>query len=221
MFDHYPTAGEIVSLCKTAGLDLAPEANPVLAAGVGKTEFERRANRKMLVGASATRKYDPPTDPNVLLLSGGERESVLRIHDVIGTPTIAYQPRGSTAETLVEGTDYDLDPANAAAEERPFTRIQFYRSWAGPLSDTLRLSIRVTGTFGYWSTIPADAFQAMLFLGVLDLLEAAKQNKTGGVTGWRALDYEEQYGQNTLRNLLDDWQKQADATVRRYWRPSA
>ena len=84
--------------------------------------------------------------------------------DVTGNSTFS--------STFTQGTDFDLEPFNAATLGRPYERIRLrptaFRSWPN-----YPRSVRVTGTFG-WATVPDPVNQYALVLAAKLLNRATK-----------------------------------------------
>jgi hypothetical protein len=79
---------------------------------------------------------------------------VIEIHDLTRTTaiTVKYDSAqdGTFATTLVENTDYQLEPLNAEADGRPFEQIRSRKGLFYPGSRVLKVS----GTFGWPGSAP-------------------------------------------------------------------
>lgn len=76
--------------------------------------------------------------------------------------TVDTDGNGSYETTWVEGTDFYLDPANAALEGQPSRRLVL-RSQAGRTFPSYDRAIKVVGSFG-WAAAPAQVRQAAVIL---------------------------------------------------------
>src|SRR5687767_1991754 len=159
----YPTATDVQAVLTAAGIALGT-LDTTTAAAAGVTDFERRVGRKMLAPAGTlTRYYPPPTN----------REGYLDLgRDLAACTSVQYQPEGATAETLALDTDYWLLPLNARSDDpaRPWTGIQLARRWTetpGPEQPAaLHRALRVTGRWGYDTTIPEDVWLPMVYRAI-------------------------------------------------------
>lgn len=95
-----------------------------------------------------------------------------------GTCTGSVSIVGSTLSNgtlLHQNVGYFLRPQNATTYDRPFTFLEFtYYQYGNPGS------ISVAGTFGFGSTVPDDAWFAILKKSVLHLIPSLEINITGG-----------------------------------------
>jgi hypothetical protein len=84
-------------------------------------------------------------------------EDVLKIDDTMTTTGLVVKTDtdadGTYATTLVLGTDFDMYPANAAAEGMPWTGIQL-RASSAAFFPSVRAGIQVTASWG-WTAIPS------------------------------------------------------------------
>lgn len=206
----YPSGLDIKDRLESAGFTIPDKMDLEQAAADGIAEFERVARRVMLAGDSETRYFDPP----------GNREGIVSIDDVIGTPSVVWQPQGSSPTTWTAGTDYRLEDVNAAAKGRPYTILRLYRcgGYGDPVPLSYRGAVAVTGTFGYGATIPDDAWRAMALLGGLAVGQELFQGESGGSQSWSAsaVGYSESFNPQVFMSLTNGWQGQADKIVSRY-----
>lgn len=86
---------------------------------------------------------------------------------------------GVYQETLAYGTDYILNPYNAASLNRPWTSIVLVGSNSFSLPTNLRPQIEVTAKWG-WPVVPDDIEQATYILSA-DLYK--RKDSIGGVLG--------------------------------------
>lgn len=117
--------------------------------------------------ADQTRYYTP--DPC---------DSALDIIDIqtVTSFTVDTAGNGTFATTWVAGTDFDLEPYNAATTGRPYERVRL-RPQAGRRWPTTPRSISVAGTFG-WATVPDPVNQYALILAS-KLLDRARKSPNG------------------------------------------
>src|SRR5262245_848463 len=147
----YPTGADIAEYLAEFGITVTNTAMLDTLAAAGVLRFEREAGRRMLAGADQARTYDPPATP---LLDLGA--------DLIGITSIAYQPQGSSSQAYSSPADYRLLPQNAPQLGRPWEMVDFVRVWWCPQPSSQRGALTVTGKWGYGTTIPEDAWLAML-----------------------------------------------------------
>ena len=86
---------------------------------------------------------------------------------------------GTYQVTLTQGTDYIVEPTNAAAKGRPYTTITIVGSNGFSLPVDLRPQVQVTAMWG-WPAIPDDIEQACYILSA-DLYK--RKDSIGGVLG--------------------------------------
>ena len=111
------------------------------------------------------RAFAPDTDPTDRYYNIRRRSrDVVEIHDLTRTTTIAVaydtSGGGTFSQTLVENTDYQLEPLNAELDGVPYEQIRSRRGQFGSGSRVLK----VTGTFG-WPGAPPP--QIITFAEVL------------------------------------------------------
>lgn len=96
--------------------------------------------------------------------TGCPGDTSLRIDSVnsVATVLVDMDGDGTHETTWTNGTDYYLDPINAANDSQPYRRIVLYRQ-AGKRFPMYDNAVRVTGSFG-WATAPAAVVQATSIL---------------------------------------------------------
>jgi hypothetical protein len=216
-YTAYPTSTNLATFLSgagvvTTGLDL----DGAILDGIDY--FERETGRTpMLAGGSlvdraaavtdTTRTYDPPVGPKLVLDLGADLASLTGI------------AVNGTSQTL--GADFWLEPANAPSLGKPYRRVQ-WAAYRWPLQMAIQLqqwkqSIAITGRWGYRSTIPGDAWDAMLELAALGIYEVAQQLKSEGLkqisTGQGDRSVQFQTGPSPL---MQRWQDHSQATIKRY-----
>lgn len=213
---YYPTSASLWRYLEGHGLTVSTAGfRPLLAsmAAAGVADFERRANRKLLAGTTDIQKrFDPPT-------AWIDGQCELFIPDLVSLTSLVYTPTNGTSTTLTEGTDFDLLPSDATDADalRPFTSIAFYnRRWTNPLAPSLRRSLYLTGKWGYASAVPADAYEGMLAGAAVSLWTSIRHTSTGGILSWSDGDRKVDYGVETWRNLVSQWEALRDRAVMNY-----
>ena len=216
----YPTATDLQAFLTAHGVTLTSgqEVQCASAIAAGIADFERATDRKpFLAGPSVAKVLDPPTMYD-------EGRSILFLKRDLATFTsLVYQPTNGTAETLVRGEDFQLQPYDAddTDEFRPFDRIDFYgRRWLSPHAASVRYSLTLTGTWGYSTILPDDVWQAMLCQGAGGMWTILRQYNTNGMLGWKDGDRSVDYGIQSWSALSDAWAAQYQAAVSRYRRLS-
>jgi hypothetical protein len=221
----YPVAADLTSYLDVGGLTLdATQVGIAVLAGI--EAFQRETGRHMLAGktvanvvvAAQTRTFRLPTDPFGYVDFRA---------DLAAAPSaVAYQPYGGTEEAWTVSEHYVLLPENALLDGRPYTGMQSRgRGW-GQAAWDYGASIEVTGSWGYGTAIPEDAWQAMLNLGVLHLLDMHVISAQGlsNITsaGWSHEGHAESgggsSGTQTAAVSAASWRASVAATVARYRR---
>jgi hypothetical protein len=216
---YAPTAADLFHFLELPG-DTVSDAQrrflePFINAALNDFEGEAGCGRKMLAPATGVqRTFSPPT-------SWDGSRSELWVPDMAsgGTVTVAYQPTGSTSETLTAGTDYHLEPQSASDTGKPYTSLVFYRRFGlEPLSSSLLKALKVTARWGYSVTFPDDAWIAVLSRAALKMYPAGRLANTGGLLGWTHGDRKVDYGITTAKDTLSQWAADYDAAVTKYRR---
>lgn len=218
----WPTQSEVETVLTSAGLTVGTlqTADATTAAQVA---FEARVRRKMLAPAgTVTRKYCVPTGSlNLLDLEA----------DLATVTSVVYRPRGSSGTTLVQDTDYFLEPANAGVDTLPlagpYLAIRFADevgyAWTEPVPGELRRAIEVTGRWGYGTSIPEDAWWAVLVYAANLVAPAAEIRISGGLIRTESAGASSLWGDGAASQLgwaRREWGDDWDAAVRRYRRMS-
>lgn len=215
-------------LARFPGLEVTPGQAAAFAACLSsaQTELEQRTGRQFLAGAVAERRFDPPAGTGFLDLP-----------DLATEPGVVYQPSGSTPTTWVTEEDYWIPvgalrsgtaPGDAAYD--PITLLVLPSYWSprpgstgwGTLSGALRL----TGSWGYGTVLPADVWEACCARAACLLWPALTYALPGGAGGptseqWTEGGEKGRRGTATYQSLAPyaaAWQGQVDAVVRRYRR---
>lgn len=145
----YASVEELKKTLSLTGTTYADQ-DVLLALQSASTAIEVQCGRKFTLGGSETRKYYP-VSPNYLLIDDATTITSVTTPDV----------------TLVQDTDYYLDPVRVA---RPGPPYDVLRSLSvpgvyGPLGYGFisKSPVSVTGTFG-WPSVPAPIKQATMIL---------------------------------------------------------
>jgi hypothetical protein len=191
---QYPNGEDLETFLTAAGFSSTRLATLDLESGAaaGVATFEQATGRRMLA-ISETREFDLPEHPRAIL--------DLRA-DLASLTTVAVSGTGQTL-----GTDVRLLPVNAADRGRPYRMLQFARRFY-PVATYPQPSwgaVAVTGLWGYGTTIPEDAWLAMLALGALQLHPLLAQAELGGLESWTEGDVTERYGSDPLGSLRVNW----------------
>ena len=185
----YPTAEDLKRFLAAQNLVTVPPDGDAalldydLAIEEAIREMELRCGNRRFVPVTATRRFNPPVN-RVLDLED----------DLLSVTSFTWQPEGSPAETLVEGEDYVLGPYNAAGRGQPYQYAEINRRYLSPLGFANRRALRITGSWGYGTDVPAPIWNGILRLGLLQLLPEISLLVTGGMIGWTEANVTEQYG---------------------------
>lgn len=134
--------------------------------------IDRIANRRFYLDAAASaRTYRQSTYWRVQTDDFGTATGLIVKTDPNATQTFQT--------TLTLGTDYIIEPTNAAALGRPYTTITIVGSNGFSLPTNLAPQVEVTAKWG-WPTVPDDIEQATYILSA-DLYK--RKDSIGGVLG--------------------------------------
>ena len=206
----YPTGADLAAVLAGGGITVSAALSALLddAAAAGRYAFEAATGRVMLAGVTDVEKEFSTPSPNA---------GILDIPDLVELTGITYNPQGGSAETLVDATDYYLQPDNAPDEGKPWTQVRLRRSWYLPLWYGNLRSIRITGRWGYADEIPEDAWLAMVYLGLTSQASMIIRSTTGGVKSRKEADRAEEYG-TSAADIVQAWESTAGSAVSRYRR---
>lgn len=107
--------------------------------------------------------YTPTTLTRVYTAWDSGRLLLPRGHDLLSVTTLVTDQDGDRVyETTWATTDYDLEPANNAGEQKPYWAI--CTRWQGNFAFPVGVAqgIRITGQWGWWTTWPGVAYEAVL-----------------------------------------------------------
>jgi hypothetical protein len=220
----YPIASDLTAYLAAGGLTLdATQVGIAVLAGI--EAFQRDAGRHMLAGktvanvvvAAQTRTFPLPTDPYGYVDFKA---------DLAAAPSlVAYQPYGGTEEPWTVSEHYILLPQNALLDGRPYTGMQSRAmGWRTGSGWDYGAVIEVTGPWGYGTGIPEDAWQAMLYGGVLHLIDMHVISEQGlssvSAAGWSHEGHSESGGgassSSSVRDRIAGWRGYYAAAVGRY-----
>lgn len=195
----WPSTTDISNLLSAGGLTSTDWGSFSLANArlEAIAEWERLTNWKpfKVDTNDVTRYYDPP-GPNQRAnfgypywgIRGGS--NVLYLDAGLLSLTSLYVGYISDAQPGTEltlNTHFRLAPYNAVLMENPYTQIEFYAKHFGR-----ERSIRIIGKFGYWTSIPDDAFTAVLNRAAWSVLAAVSSARVVGLgADWREADVSE------------------------------
>lgn len=102
------------------------------------------------------RRFWADADATQIRYYTAKSQRALPIDDLVTRTSVLIDPGGdgTFGETWVENTDYTLTPLNAAAEGRPWTKIELHLGSSVYFPPYPR-SVKVTGKFG-WTAVPAN-----------------------------------------------------------------
>ena len=90
---------------------------------------------------------------------------LLEVDDLTAVSALVTDTDGDRSyETTWAATDYDLLPVNAALAGKPYTQIAVSPAGRYAFPAGMAKGVKVTGTFGYWATVPADVKEPCLLL---------------------------------------------------------
>lgn len=113
--------------------------------------------------AAETRYYTPDEQNCRGLPYGNGYQWALDIDDITSAATVAIDTAGDGSYSTIwtQGTDFYLDPANAALDGRPYEQLVI-RTRGGRQFPNVQRAVKITGTFG-WPSVPLQVSQYALF----------------------------------------------------------
>lgn len=175
-YPNYPTADDVEAHGRSTGL--WPEDDDSGSATVDQlrakdqaqkainwviAEWERRVNWLPFLATDEMdeeRDFDRIDDSGYINLEGG----IVSIDSLV-----------IAGETMVEGTDFRLEPRNAAKQGKPFEEIRMLSRRRWYLRDLGQ--IVVAARWGYSSTVPADAWGAMVETAARIVLKSTRNEQ--------------------------------------------
>lgn len=182
----YPTSSDLQTWLTAEGLYNSAFSGS-LSDALDAAELELEAlvgSRPLIKAASATaRRYDP-AGPRSRLSAFGGGGRYLRLDAYLGeAPTevmVGCDESGANGAVLTLWTDYFLEPRNWSEAGLPISGIVFHQMRYGNPG-----SIKVTGKWGAWTTLPADLKIALFKLAAWNLRNAIAMAATaGGIAKW-------------------------------------
>jgi hypothetical protein len=156
-----------------SGTDYISSSDLKTRLGITVTTYDTRAAGAV---AAASRGVDGACDrrfwadadaTSVRYYSPAPTSQICAIDDLVTLGSVKTDTGndGTFATTLTSGTDYDLWPLNAAAENpvRPYTVVRLRGSGSWPYYSR---SVKVTGKFG-WPAVPAGVVEATAILATI------------------------------------------------------
>lgn len=180
------------------------------------TMWESGTGYDPFLAATQTRVFDPP-GPTIrgtrygYRARGGER----RVSFDNGLWTLTSITTGvdavSTGTVRTLGTDFFLLPVNAPQRGEPYTSAEFVLPIWGNLQ-----SVHIVGSWGFTSTVPDDAWNAILGMAAYTVLPQLVHSLTGGVAEYREEDEYKKFTVNPFKAQGDAWKMAFDKAVLSY-----
>jgi hypothetical protein len=218
----YPTESQFRLFLEEAGMTVPLDLRGPLLAGI--EAFQEECGRHFLAGktienetvAEAERWFDPIERYERVLFLGP-------FNDLASITSVVHQNLpGGDPETLTLNEHYFPEPANAPARGRPYTRLRRGRwntwGWStGGWSWTpTTQSIRITGLWGYATTLPWDVHRAMLIAAAGQSMGQIMAARVQGVISWKDADASVDYGQNPFGVVRQAWMEEYRGTLGKY-----
>lgn len=214
-FTTVPTTTELADLLGSIGLSaLATSVDADLQdayIGAAVASIEKATKRQFVAGsAGEIRYYD------------GSGTGQLEIDEYIDITAVEFVTFPTATEVSV--TQY----VEVEDQGVPKTRLQIYRGQPNftttyyPEFPEGRRNIKVTGQFGYGSSIPKDVWLAMLYQAGSFIVDSNLIKSGGGLpmVSWQNADREERYDVSGSITVRAGWKEQIDHTIARYRRPT-
>jgi hypothetical protein len=177
-------------------------------------EFETRTGQTPFLAAEedSTQSYTFVDEAQILTsLAGG----VL----VLDSGLLSLTSCTLNGEPLDLGTGVLLRPSTAPQRRRPYTNLYLPFLRHRRITSYRRLTIAVTGRWGFCTQMPADAFNAILRFAAVQMLsvinteqDTISLSQDAFSKGW------DMVGTITTKDLLQEWPRRFDRTVERYKR---
>lgn len=203
-----------------AGINFTVPSGVTVAVYLGAaiTEWERKTGYEPFLAAApaTTRRFDPPGASDVSgwwSYRGGRRVLNLKAGLVTLTSVYTHASLDDDGNELDIDEDFWLLPLNANVKSRPYTEIEFRSPLFGHAA-----SVEVTGTWGFFSTIPDDAYLAVLQQAAGNIVRATTVGLMDGLSAWDEGDVKEKYDLDALTKRANAWQSDFDKVVARYKR---
>lgn len=127
-----------------------------MLAAIGIATWERfgKECKRRLIGVSETRYFTARSPYSLALGTRG---------DLLSVTSLATDADGDrTYEAVWATTDYDLEPANAALDLVPYSRLCVAPNGRYSFPAGVPRGVQIAGTFGYFAEIDGDIEQAWL-----------------------------------------------------------
>lgn len=208
----YPDSNDCEAILRAQGLFSSSDLASIILdldlegkAAAAAAEWERCTGWVPFLGdtVDATRYFDPP-GPNQRLpgaLGGGYLLTLPETGLLSLTSIHSGFSSASAGTALVSEDDYRLRPLNAGVSTRPYTEIEFL----GAPSWGFGRSLRIIGKFGYATTVPEDAWAAILYRAAGYALPEIRERVTGGLVEWKEAEVSERYGEKFLSGSAEAW----------------
>ena len=130
------------------------------ADGAAAVEAASRA-----VDGYCERRFYADSDANQIRYYQARNSNCLAIHDLVTLTAIAVDTSGDQtfSTTWTQNTHFVLDPLNAAADGKPYTRINVMPLGGSYFPYYYPRSVKITGKWG-WPTVPAPIVDATSIL---------------------------------------------------------
>lgn len=166
----YITRDEMLDALSFGGATFANDDIDMACNTVSRAIDRACGRTRRFYQATETRFYTPDEFWRFPYGVLSRRDCRLEIDDVtsVSSLTIDTSGNGSYSTTWVEGTDFFLDPPNAALDGEPFTEL-VVRAFGGRVLPSVQRAVKITGVFG-WPAVPVEVSQyAKIFAAQLVL----------------------------------------------------
>lgn len=198
----WPTTTELSTRLTEDGFTSLPSTATLQAAldtGKGNWEEETGFIPFLASGAHVARYFDPPGPPASArnAIRGGGR--VLHLQG--GFAALTHIKVNGVAYTA--GTDCYLRPNNAALKLKPYTSIEFITDiWGMPQC------IEISAQWGWWTTIPANAWEAVMQEAKYLLAPTLLQKASVGASRIKQGPVEVEYGEGKITRFVTGLQSE-------------
>lgn len=165
---EYVTAAELKEILQLQGETFADLAIDIAISSASRTcDAYKKKVGTGFYSSAGTRYYSPEA-----------YDTAVAVNDLISVTSVTVDSAadGSYSDTWVSETDFWLEPANAAANGRPYNKLVL-RQQAGRSFTGYPRSVKITGSFG-WATTPVQVKEATILLAN-DLLYRMREAPLG------------------------------------------
>lgn len=196
--DGYPTAEDLAERIRGLGIIdedqlLALRLDTKISAAVTTWEQDTGHQPFLAAAADSTRTFDPPRTRKRLWLSCGLAS--------LTSLTV-------TGAAMTEGVDFYTYPDNATAQGLPILGIEFTYPATG-----LPRCVAITGRWGYCTTLPEDAREAILTRALMLCHPELALGISAGLQGIKDATFATNYGAAPLSSELATWKQEYKAAV--------